>query len=323
VEASSAPLAARPLESRRRLADRAGDLALHGLTGLAALGVFVLLAGIAYKVFDGAWPAISKFGLGFLWHRTWNPVTSIFGALDFIYGTALTSVLAVLAAAPISIAIALYLTELAPPGVRGIVGSLVEMLAAVPSVVLGLWGILVLGPVIKDDIEPAVGAVLGWTPFFHGRHSLQGYLPAIVVLTIMIVPIASSICRELFLAVPPDIKEGAYGLGLTRWEMIRGVVLPYTRGGVVAAVLLGMGRAVGEAIAVTQVIGGTSHITLNLFSTGDTLASRIAAQYLAAATKIHISALIYLAAILLVYALVINTVAQVVVSRVERKAQGR
>jgi phosphate transport system permease protein len=323
VEASTAPLSASPLASRRHVRDRLGDRLLYGLTAASSLGVLVLLGGITYKVFDGAWPSISKFGLSFLWHRTWNPVTSVFGALDFIYGTALTSIVAVCFAAPISIAIALYLAELAPGGVRGIVGSLVEMLAAVPSVVLGLWGILVFGPVVKDDIEPALGAVLGWTPFFHGRHALQGFLPAIVILTIMIVPIASSICRELFLTVPADLKEGAYGLGLTRWEMVRGVILPYTRGGVVAAILLGMGRAVGEAIAVTQVIGGTSHITLNLFSTGDTLASRIAAQYLAAATKIHIASLIYLAAILLVYALVINTLAQVVVARVERRALGR
>jgi phosphate transport system permease protein len=323
VEASSAPVAARPLASRRHLADRVGDVGLYGLTALAALGVFVLLGAIAYKVFDGAWPAISKFGLSFLWNRTWNPVTSVFGALDFIYGTAITSILAVVVAAPISIAIALFLTELAPAGLRGIVGSLVDMLAAVPSVVLGLWGILVLGPVVKDDFEPALGAVLGWTPFFRGQHLGQGYLTAIIVLTIMIVPIASAICRELFLVVPQEIKEGAYGLGLTRWEMVRGVILPYTRGGVVAAILLGMGRAVGEAIAVTQVIGGTSHITLNLFSSGDTLASRIAAQYQAAATKIHISAIVYLGAILLVYALLANFFAQVVVGRVQRRALGR
>jgi phosphate transport system permease protein len=323
VEASSLAPPPRPLASRRRRVDRIGDIALYGLTSLCGFGVLVLLGGITYKVIDGAWPAISRFGLSFLWHRTWDPVASVFGALDFIYATALTSIIAVLFAAPISIAIALFLTELAPAGLRGIVGSLVDMLAAVPSVVLGLWGILVLGPVVQNDFEPVLGSVLGWTPFFRGQHHGQGYLTAIIVLTIMIVPIASAICRELFLVVPPEIKEGAYGLGLTRWEMIRGVVLPYTRGGVAAAIFLGMGRAVGEAIAVTQVIGGTSHITLNLFQTGDTLASRIAAQYLAAATKIHIAALVYLGAILLVYALVANFLAQVVVNRVERRALGR
>src|SRR5919198_4430256 len=159
-----------------------------------------------------------------------------------------------------SIAIGLYLSELAPRGVRGIVGALVEMLAAVPSVVLGLWGILVLGPFVQNDLEPVLGSAFGWTPFFRGPHHTQGYLPAMIVLTIMIVPISSSVCRELFLAVPRELKEGALGLGLTRWEMVRGVILPFTRGGVVAAILLGMGRALGEAIAVTKVIGSvTAH----------------------------------------------------------------
>jgi phosphate transport system permease protein len=323
VEASTLGAGAAPLQSRRRLADRVGDVLLYGLTSLCGLGVLALLVGITYKVVDGAWPAISKFGLAFLWHETWNPVTGVFGALDFIYGTAFTTFLAVLLAAPISIAIGLYLAELAPKGLRGVIGSLIEMLAAVPTVVLGLWGILVMGPFIKDDLEPFLASFLGWTPFFRGEHLLQGYLPAAIVLTIMIVPITSSICRELFLTVPQELKEGAYGLGLTRWEMVRGVILPFTRGGVVAAILLGMGRAVGEAIAVTQVIGGTAHITLNLFSTGDTLASRIAAQYQAAATNIHIASIVYLAVILLVFALITNALAQVVVHRFERRALGR
>jgi phosphate transport system permease protein len=277
--------------------------------------VLVLLGGIAYKVFDGAWPSISKFGLGFLWHRTWNPVTSVFGALDFIYGTALTSIIAVCFAAPISIAIALYLAELAPGGVRGIVGSLVEMLAAVPSVVLGLWGILVFGPVVKDDIEPFLGSILGWTPFFHGRHSLQGFLPAIVILTIMIVPIASSICRELFLTVPSDLKEGAYGLGLTRWEMVRGVILPSTASGVAAASFLGLGRALGEAIAVTQVVGAGSEKHASLILPGDTLASRIADQYPGATTKLLIASLFYLGVILLLIELLTNIAAQLIARR--------
>src|SRR5207244_7428066 len=164
-------------------------------------------------------------------------------------------------------------------------------------VVIGLWGILVLGPFVANDLGPFLHDILGWTPFFRGEPSNNGYLSAIIVLTIMIVPISSSICRELFLTVPSDLKEGALGLGLTRWEMIRGVVFPYTRGGVVAALLLGLGRAVGEAIAVTQVIGGFGQITLNLFAQGDTLASRIAAQYQGAVSNLQVASLIYLAAI--------------------------
>src|SRR5436309_4241191 len=161
------------------------------------------------------------------------------------------------------------------------------MLAAVPSVVIGLWGILVLGPFVQNDLEPVLHDVLGWTPFFRGPTHTGGLLPAMIVLSIMIVPISSSISRELFLTVPAELKEGAIGLGLTRWEMVRGVVLPYTRGGIVAALLLGLGRALGEAIAVTQVIGSAQRgITLNFFSLGDTLASRIANQYQGALTHL-------------------------------------
>ena len=212
---------------------------------------------------------------------------TVYGALDFLYGTALTSAVALLFAAPISIAIGLYLSELAPAGVRGVVGSLIEMLAAVPSVIIGLWGILVLGPFVHEGFRAVPERrFLGWTPFFAARRSRAARCSGDDRAAIMIVPISSSVSRELFLTVSAGLKEGAYGLGLTRWEMVRGVVLPYTRGGVVAAMLLGLGRALGEAIAVTQVIGNvTAHLTANLFDTGDTLASRIAAQYQAAAIE--------------------------------------
>jgi len=317
VEASSARQepALRPLKSRRRPLDRIGDAGLHGLTALAAAGAVALIVAITYKVFDGAWPAIRHFGISFLWHEVWDPNRDVFGGLNFIYGTALTSFVAVLVGGPLAIAIALYLTELAPRGVRGVVGSLVDMLAAVPSVVIGLWGILVLGPFVQNDLEPLLGSVLGWTPFFRGAHHTGGLLPAMIVLTIMVVPITSAVCRELFLTVPPELKEGAVGLGLTRWEMIRGVVIPYTRGGIVAAVLLGLGRALGEAIAVTQVIGNANAHHISFFEFGDTLASRIANQYQGALTHLTVSSLVYLAAILLVVSLVVNVSAQWIVSR--------
>jgi phosphate transport system permease protein len=322
VEASTAAAAPAALESRRHLRDRIGDLALHGLTALAAVGAVALVAAIAYKVFDGAWPAIDHFGISFVWHEVWDPNRDVFGALDLVYGTAYTSIVALFFAAPASIAIGLYLSELAPRGLRGVVASLVETLAAVPSVVIGLWGILVLGPFVQNDLEPVLGSVLGWTPFFRGPHHTQGYLPAMIVLTIMIVPISSSVCRELFLAVPRELKEGALGLGLTRWEMIRGVVLPYTRGGVAAAILLGFGRALGEAIAVTQVIGSATGRHLSVFALGDTLAGRIANQYQGALTKLTTASLVYLAAILLVFALVVNVIAQLIVKRFEFQRTG-
>jgi phosphate transport system permease protein len=316
---------ASPLESRRGRRDRIGDLALYGLTALGAALAIAILVGIVYKVVDGAWPSINHFGISFIWHQVWNPVPGheVYGALNLIYGTALTSFAALLIAAPVSIAIGLYLTELARGGVRGVVGALVEMLAAVPSVVIGLWGILVLGPFVQHDLEPVLKDVFGWTPFFSGPTNTQGYLPAIIVLAIMIVPISSSICRELFLTVPRDLKEGAFGLGLTRWEMVRGVVLPFTRGGVVAALLLGFGRALGEAIAVTQVIGSAQHgITLNLFKLGDSLASRIANQYQGAATNLARSSLVYLALILLFISLAVNVAAQVIVKKFEIERSG-
>jgi phosphate transport system permease protein len=193
------------------------------------------------------------------------------------------------------------------------------MLAALPSVVLGLWGIFVLSPFLHEHIEPFFHRWFGFLPIFGTEPSPGGgdMFTAIVILTIMIIPITASVSRELFKSVPTELKEGAYGLGLTRWEMIRGVVLPFTRGGIVAAVILGMGRAVGEAIAVTQVIGGLTNRPISLFESGDTLASRIAAQYQAAATNIHISSIVYLALVLLVFALITNVVAQLIVKRFE------
>ena len=303
------------LRSRRRLGDRIGDTALRALTAAASLGAVVLVGLIVWKVVDGAWLSMRHFGVSFVWHQVWDPNRDVYGALNLIYGTAVTSFVALLFAAPISIAIGLYLSELAPKGVRGVVGSLVEMLAAVPSVVIGLWGILVLGPFVQKDLEPVLGSFLGWTPFFRGAHHTGGLLPAMIVLTIMIVPISSAVCRELFLTVPTELKEGALGLGLTRWEMVRGVILPYTRGGVVAAILLGLGRALGEAIAVTQVIGSAQGIHISFFALGDTLASRIANQYQGALTHLATSSLVYLALILLVFTLVVNVSAQLIVKR--------
>jgi phosphate transport system permease protein len=195
-------------------------------------------------------------------------------------------------------------------------------LAAVPSVIVGLWGILVLGPFVQATLEPFLKSTLGFLPIFHGRTSIVGYLPATIVLTIMVVPIVASISRELFLSVPQELKEGAFALGMTRWEMVRGVVLPYARPGIVAAVILGLGRAVGEAIAVTQVVGNTLGIHVSLFSPGDTLASRIASQYQGASTNLQLSAIVYLAAILLVITLVANFVAQLIVRRFEFQRTG-
>jgi phosphate transport system permease protein len=321
---SAAPTALPSSRARRGVADRFGDLAFYGITGLAALAVVALVVAIAWKVVADAHLAFSKFGFGFITSQAWDPVKEEFGALAFIWGTALTSFVALLLATPLAIAIALYLTELAPRAIRDVVGSLVDMLAAIPSVVIGLWGILVLGPFLASTVDPFLHRTLGWTPFFSGEPNPSGVgiLAASVVLTIMALPIIASVARELFLSVPRELEEGALALGLTRWEMVRGVVLPYTRSGLVAAVVLGLGRAIGEAIAVTQVIGGSLGIHLSLFQTGDTIASRIASQYQGSPSKLQTSSLVYLAAILLAISLIVNVVAQLIVRRFEFQRTG-
>src|SRR6476646_5408472 len=311
--------------SRRRLGDRVGDVALRAITLLAALAAVALLAAIVWKVLGLAWPSIKYYGLSFVTGETWDPVKKVFGALPFIYGTAMSSLIALVLATPLAIAIALWLSKLAPRGVRGIVGSLVELLAAIPSVVLGLWGILVLGPFLANHLEPWLHDHLGFIPIF-GEPSPTGtgMFTAALILTIMIVPIIASICRELFLQVPNELEEGALALGATRWEMVRGVILPATRTGIAAAIILGLGRALGEAIAVTQVIGGGTHITRNIFGPSDTIASKIASSYQGAASSLEAASLLYLAAILLVIGLLANLLAQVIVRRFDplRGARG-
>jgi phosphate transport system permease protein len=303
------------LRARRNLTDRIGDPLLRGLSGLAAALAVAVIAGIVYEVIHLAWPAIQQFGIGFVTTNDWNPVTKRFGAAPFLYGTVVTSFIAVLFAAPLAIAIAIYLTELAPQRIRRPVATLVDMLAAIPTVILGLWGILVLGPFMRDTIEPALNSVLGFIPIFSGDPSAFGYLTAAVILTIMITPIISSVTREVFETVPADLKEASYALGATRWEMVRQVVLPYSRPGIVGGTILGLGRAIGEAIAVAQVIGGASLIYASLFHTGGTLAAQIASQFQGSPSQLQKASLAYLGLILLVFAVLVNVVARVIVQR--------
>src|SRR6476620_1079185 len=305
----------------RGFIDRFGDRALYIITLLAALLSVAVVLGLAYKIVDEAAPAMSKFGLGFLTTSNFDPVHGEFGAAQFIYGTAVSSFGALLLATPISVAIALFLTELAPRSSRTAIGTLVERRAGILRVIRGLWGIIVLGLVLNDTIEPALHSVLGWIPIFGGTYSLVGLFPAMVILTIMTVPIVSSLTREIFTTVPPAAKEGALALGGTRWEMIKTVVLPYSRPGIIAAVMLGLGRAVGEAIAVSQVIGGAPNIASNLFLPAQSAAGQIAAQYQGGAPDTQ-SALAYLAVILLVLSLVFNGVARLLVRTIQQRSGG-
>jgi phosphate transport system permease protein len=296
---------------RRKQADRLGDRLLYGVCLAAAvLSVLVLLL-IAYQVVDGARPAISKYGLGFLTATEWQPNFEVFGAGVPLFGTLVSSFFSLLLAVPIAISIGLFLSLLAPSAVRGIVSPLVEMLAAVPSVILGFWGLLILAPFVQSTIEPFLHSVLGFIPIF-GEPQTTGLsvFTASLILTIMVVPIIASISRDLFMAVPRDLQDGASALGATRWEVVRGVVLPTTASGVVAASILGLGRALGEAIAVSQVIGAGTAINASLFAPGDTLASRIALQFPGALGEMHKSALFYCGVILLVIGLGSNLTAQ-------------
>jgi len=291
------------------------------VTALAAILSVLIVAGIAWQVIDKALPSIRHFGIAFVWHDVWNPVTDVYGAREYLIGTLVTSFGAVLIAAPLSIAIGLFLSELAPPAIRGPIGSLVDMLAAVPSVVIGLWGIYVLGPFVFHNIEPWLHSWFGFIPIF-GTPSSAGVFMAMLVLAIMATPIISSVCRELFVNVPKDVQEAAYGIGATRWEMVRGVIFPQVRGGIIAAIILGLGRALGEAIAVTQVIGNGFPLHLNVFGTGVTLASQLANQYSSALTPLHVTSLLYLGLILLVVTFITNLAAQLIVRRFDRLLRG-
>jgi len=315
---TTAGAARRPFQGRRT---RLGDLLLQGTAGLAAAGAVVLVGLIAWKLVEGAKLSLSTFGLGFLSTVAWdpNPAHAKFGAAIFLYGTVVTSLGALVLATPLAIGIALFLSELAPRAIRAPVTALVETLAAIPSVVIGLWGIIVLAPVLADDVEPRLHSVLGFIPLFGPPGVGENLFAAIVVLTMMILPIVSSISRELFLGVPVELKEAALGLGTTRWEMVRGVVLPYARGGVAAAMILGLGRAVGEAVAVALVVGSGFGIDVNLFNPGNTIGATLANNYQGASSGLELSSLVYLALILLVFSLLVNVIAQLIVRRISRR----
>ncbi len=297
---------------RKRL-DLVGDRVLFGICLLAALLAAATIVLVGYQIVHGASAAISRFGFGFVYETTWQPNFGEFGAGSLLFGTAVTSAFALFLGAPIAIAIGLFLTLLAPRGVRGVVGPLVELLAAIPSVILGFWGLLVLGPFLQAHIEPFLHSTLGFLPIF-GNPETTGLsvFTASLILTLMVIPIIASISRDLFQSVPSELQDGASALGATRWEVVRGVVMPTTSSGVVAACLLGLGRALGEAIAVSQVIGAGSELQSSLFKSGDTLASRIALQFPGALTELHKASLFYCGVILLVIGLASNLIAQAI-----------
>jgi phosphate transport system permease protein len=288
---------------------------LFGLCALAGLAVAAVLVEIVYQLISNASPAISHFGLGFLGHQEWNPHFGRLGAATLIYGTLVSSLMALVIAGPLGISIAIYLSMLASPRVRAIVGPLVEMLAAVPSIIYGFWGLIILVPFIHS-IEPGLHSALGFIPLF-GPPQTTGLsvFTAGLVLTFMILPIISALSRDLFLTVPRELREGAAALGATQWEVIRGVVLPSTVSGVTAAMVLALGRALGEAIALSFIMGDLSAIHTSLFQPGATLAERIANQFLGTSSNLQLASLWYAGLVLLAIGLMTSLLARVIARR--------
>jgi phosphate transport system permease protein len=284
--------------------------------------VLLMAAGLVAALVWESWEAIRAFGLRFLVTSHWDPVAGEFGALPFIYGTLMSSLLALLIAVPLSLGAAIFLAELAPSWVRPPVAFLIEMLAAVPSVVYGLWGIFVLVPWLRELVQPVLGAALRFLPLFQGPPYGIGMLAAGIILSIMVVPFITSVSREVLLAVPNSQREAALGLGATRWETTRMAVLRYGRSGLVGAILLGLGRALGETMAVTMVIGNRPEISASLFAPGYTMASVLANEFTEATSDLYVSALVEVGLLLLLVTVVVNGLARLLVWSVGGPVRG-
>jgi len=286
---------------------------------LFALLLIGIVIYIAIELFTDASESINKFGFGFIFSSDWNPVTEEFGALPFIYGTIVSSILALLLSLPVSIGVAVFLSEIVHKSVRTPISFLVEILAAIPSIIYGFWGIYVLAPFMADTVQPALSSVFGFLPFFLGPKYGTGLLTASVILAIMITPIISSITRDVLKAIPVSQREAAYALGATRWEAIK-MALLNARSGILGGAVLGLGRAIGETMAVTMVIGNKAQIKASLFEPAYSMASVIANEFAEASGSMHISALIEIGLLLFGVTFIINSLAQLLIYSVTRKA---
>lgn len=294
---------------------RWGDRIFFSTTSVFAFAIVLILVGLLIALYADAAPAIEKFGWAFITSLEWDPVNDVFGALPAIYGTLLSSIIGLIIAIPISLGSAVFLAELAPAWIRRSGSFLIEMLAAIPSVIIGLWGLFVLVPVIRNPVEKWLGSNLGFIPLFQGPPFGVGFLSAGIILAIMIIPIITAVSREVMRAVPNTQREAMLALGATHWETIYRVVLPYCRSGLVGSVILGLGRALGETMAVTMVIGNAYRLTDSLFSPGVTIASKIASEFSEASGDIYIGSLVYLALVLFGITLVVNVIARLLVWR--------
>src|SRR5881409_263393 len=299
--------------------DRSDRIYRQVLTALA-LSLPLLILIILAVLFVEAWPALKQFGPSFLWTSTWDPVADIYGAAPMIFGTLASSLLVLLIAVPLALSVAIFLTEFSPRGLRQPVAFLVELLAAIPSVVYGMWGIFVLIPFLRSYIVPPLKAVFGWTPFLQGVFYGNSLLAGGVILAIMIVPYIAAVSREVLLAVPTSQREAALAMGATRWEAVRSAVLPYGRAGLIGAIVLGLGRALGETMAVTMVIGNRHDIGVSVLQPAYTMAAAIANEFSEATTATYQSALMEVGLILFVLTVAVNAIARILIWRVARGA---
>ncbi|MCX6173393.1 MAG: phosphate ABC transporter permease subunit PstC [Ignavibacteriales bacterium] len=295
-----------------------GDFIFERLTWFFALSVFLLVILMGYEMYEGSKISIQKFGLDFLVNSTWDPVREIYGALPIIYGTIVSSLLALIIALPFSVGVAVYLAEVAPHWLEKPLSFLVELLAGIPSVIYGLWGIFVLVPWIRTNVEPYLSDKLGFLPFFRGAPYGFGMLAAVLILTIMVLPIITSITRDVLKSVPKSQREAALALGATKWQSTL-IVLKDAKSGILGATMLGFGRAIGETMAVTMVIGNRALISPSLFDPSYTMASVIANEFTEATSEMYLSALIQLALVLFVITIIINALARLLVWSMDRK----
>ena len=297
---------------RRHVEFRQDQIVLLGMRVLA-IAIIMLIVLLAILLFKLSLPAISKFGIGFIWGQVWNPISEEFGALPFILGTLTTSFVALLIATPLSISVALFISEICPKKIGHIIGIFVEMIAAVPSIVFGLWGIFSLAPWIQNSATPFLKSTLGFLPLFQGPSYGIGVLAASLILAIMIIPTISSFCREVFRTIPLQTKEAALALGATRFEMIKITILRPSFSGMIGGVVLGLGRALGETMAVAMVIGNSHRLAISILAPGSTMASVIANEYAEASNAMHMASLGYIALLLLVVTLMVNGLARFII----------
>jgi len=315
---TASPLRAVPRSARKTSASAGGDAAFRWITFVCSLFVPIVMLAIGAELIRSSVPAIKQFGFGFLFSEDWNPVVQSFGAASSIFGTLVSTLIAMAIAVPLSLAISLFLVELAPPRISRTVGTMIELLAAIPSIIYGMWGLFVFAPFMANYVQPLLGKTLGFLPLFQGPPLGIGMLTAGIILAFMVLPFISAITRDVFQLVPNVVKESAFGMGATTWEVTYKVTIPYGLVGIIGAVFLGLGRALGETMAVTFVIGNAHRLAASLFSPGNTIASTLANEFSEATEPLYISSLVALGLVLYLITYLVQVVSQMLLRRMYR-----